>query len=272
MTARRHSGASRHVSSSDPDGESALYAPIKAFLEAQDYEVKGEVEGCDVVATRGDESPVVVELKQRFNLELVLQGIERQRVSDRVYLALPLPFGRAWTLWNRRRRAVLRLCRRLGLGLLVVHRPSGRGAWVEPVLDPGPYRPRPNVRGRGRLLREFQLRVGDPNRGGTNRRPLVTAYRQQALRCANELREGPLQLAMLRERSGISAAARIAQRNVYGWFERTARGVYALTPTGREALARYSDVLEALAAAEPAPDSSPGVSPRAESSPPPQDK
>ena len=71
--------------SSDPLGESALYAPIKAFLEAQDYEVKGEVEGCDVVATRGDESPVVVELKQRFNLELVLQGIERQRVSDLVY-------------------------------------------------------------------------------------------------------------------------------------------------------------------------------------------
>ena len=43
--------------------EDALYPPVKAFLEAQGYAVKGEVNGCDVVAVRDQEPPVIVELK-----------------------------------------------------------------------------------------------------------------------------------------------------------------------------------------------------------------
>ena len=43
--------------------ESDLYLPLKRFLESQNYEVKGEVQDCDVVAVRGEEAPVVVELK-----------------------------------------------------------------------------------------------------------------------------------------------------------------------------------------------------------------
>ena len=73
--------------------ETELYPPLKAFLEAQGYAVKGEVEGCDIAAVRGDEPPVIVEMKTRFSLSLVLQGIQRQGVSDRVYLAVP-PFSR----------------------------------------------------------------------------------------------------------------------------------------------------------------------------------
>ena len=46
--------------------EADLYGPIKRFLEAQGYEVKGEIGPCDVMAVRGDEGPVVVELKE-FN-------------------------------------------------------------------------------------------------------------------------------------------------------------------------------------------------------------
>ena len=57
--------------------EAALYGPVKRFLEGQGYVVKGEVRGCDLVARRGDEPPVIVELKLRFNLALVLQGIDR---------------------------------------------------------------------------------------------------------------------------------------------------------------------------------------------------
>ena len=37
--------------------EADLYAPIKAFLEAQGYRVKGEIGRCDVLAVRGDEGP-----------------------------------------------------------------------------------------------------------------------------------------------------------------------------------------------------------------------
>ncbi len=48
--------------------ESDLYAPVKALLEGQGYVVKGEVRGCDVVAVRGEEPPVIVELKRVFGL------------------------------------------------------------------------------------------------------------------------------------------------------------------------------------------------------------
>ena len=57
--------------------ETDLYLPIKAFLEAQGYEVKAEVGPADVVAMRGDELPVVVELKTQFSLALFHQAIDR---------------------------------------------------------------------------------------------------------------------------------------------------------------------------------------------------
>ena len=92
--------------------ETELYPPVKAFLEAQGYEVKGEVEGCDLVAVRGDhEAPVIVELKTSFTVGLVFQGIARQGVTDNVYLGVP-PFSERTT----RRKDALSLCRRLGLG------------------------------------------------------------------------------------------------------------------------------------------------------------
>src|SRR5260370_3499147 len=69
--------------------EASLYAPVKRFLERLGYEVKGEVRGCDLVARRGDEPPVIVELKLRFNLALVLPRIDRLAVSERVYVAVP---------------------------------------------------------------------------------------------------------------------------------------------------------------------------------------
>ena len=113
--------------------ETSLYAPVKALLEGQGYTVKGEINGCDVVAVRGDEPPVVVELKKTFGLGLVFQGIDRLAMTDAVYVAVGA--------WPARQPETRRLCRRLGLGLIVVT--HGR---AEVVVDPEPYRPRRNMR------------------------------------------------------------------------------------------------------------------------------
>ena len=228
--------------------ETELYAPIKAYLEGQGYAVKGEVRNCDLVARRGDEPPVIVELKQRFNLELVFQGIDRQRIADNVYLAIGVPAGQARTaIWQRRRRDIHRLCRLLGLGLLAVHTGNRRAAQVEAHLDPAPYQPRKDRRRGSLLLKEFEHRVGDPNPGGVNKRPVVTAYRQDALRCATWLDTGgPMKLAVLRQASGVQRAASILQKDVYGWFQRVERGVYVLSPKGRDALQIYADVVDTL--------------------------
>jgi hypothetical protein len=145
---------------------------VKAFLAAQGYDVKGEVNGCDLVAVRSGEPPVVVELKRAFGLGLVLQGIDRMALTDAVYLAVGA--------WPNRLGEVKKLCRRIGFGLIVVARGQ-----VEVLLDPLPYQPRKNRRRLGRLLGEHARRVGDPTRGGSTRQPIMTAYRQEALRCAS---------------------------------------------------------------------------------------
>lgn len=203
--------------------EAALYGPVKALLEAQGYVVKGEIVGCDVVGVRDDEPPVVVELKRTFGLALVLQGIDRLAMTDAVYLAVGA--------WPRRPAAVRKLCRRLGLGFIVVA--DGRALVV---LDPLPYRPRKSRVRRARLLDEHRRRVGDPTGGGSVRRPIMTAYRQEALRCAARLEAGPATLRAIRAEGNVPHAGSILQSNVYGWFERVERGVYVLAPRGRRAI------------------------------------
>ena len=207
--------------------ESDLYPAVKAYLEAQGYTVKSEIGHLDVLARRGDEPPVVVELKTSFSLALVLQGVERQGLFDHVYLAIPIgPKG-----WPQRYKDILRLCRRLGLGLLAVR--TGTDPHVEAHLDPGPYAPRKNTVKSACLLREFDRRVGDPNLGGTTGVKRMTAYRQDALHCVAHLAaEGPSSPARIVKATGVTRAPDILRADHYGWFERVRRGVYGLTPKG----------------------------------------
>lgn len=236
--------------------EEELYRPVKAFLERQGYGVKAEVRGCDLVACRGDEPPVIVELKKSFGLALLLQGVDRLTVSEQVYLAFAAPVRAAG--WRRDRKSILKLCRRLGLGLLLVHVGT---SLVEPLLDPLPYQPRPNLKRRNLLLKEFAQRVGDPNTGGQTRRPIVTAYRQNALRCAALLhRQGPTKAALVAAATGVPTAAVLLRNDVYGWFQRVERGIYDLAPKGREALVLFADVVRELeGSARPAGDRVPAT-------------
>jgi hypothetical protein len=206
--------------------ESDLYAPVKALLEGQGYSVKGEVRGCDVVGVRGKDPPVIVELKRVFGLGLVLQGVDRLALSDTVYLAVGA--------WPKNLRDVKKLCRRLGLGLMIVVKER-----VDVLLDPAPYAPRKNKRKVGRLLGEHARRVGDPHRGGSAmRQPMMTAYRQAALRCAGLLAEkGPMKVSALRTACDAPNAGAILRDDVYGWFE---RGIYAVTPKGRQGLEQFA--------------------------------
>ncbi|WP_138464795.1 DUF2161 domain-containing phosphodiesterase [Poseidonocella sp. HB161398] len=210
-----------------PCRETDLYAPLKAFLEAQGYEVKSEIASADIVARRGEEEPVIVEMKTAFSLALFHQGIARQAITDSVYLALPKSASRAF-------RDNVGLARRLGLGVLAVRLSDG---FVEPVCDPGPFQPRRVPKKRTRLLREFARREGDPNTGG-HRGRLITAYRQDCERIARHLlAEGAQRGAVVAKGAGVPTATAIMAANHYGWFERIARGVYVLSEAGVAAAA-----------------------------------
>jgi len=237
--------------------ETTLYLPVKRFLERLGFEVKGEVDGCDLVALRGDDPPVVVigELKLSFTLELVLQGVDRTPACDEVWLAVRSSSrGRGRETDPR----VRKLCRLLGFGLLGVF-PRGH---VEPLVEPRRWRPRRDPRRRSRLVDEHRRRRGDPAAGGSTRAPIMTAYRQRALICAAALGAGPLSTRELK--AVVSDAPTILLRNVYGWFLRVERGLYALTKEGKVALARWPK--SAYAGAEegrPASESAAAAAPRA---------
>jgi hypothetical protein len=217
--------------------EADLYHPVKSFLEAQGYVVKGEVGAVDLVAVRGDEDPIVVELKLRLTLTLYHQAVTRLHMTDLVYIAVPKPAGRTARRALRENRI---MCRRLGLGFLTV-RTDGV---VEAQCDPGPYAPRRNMAKREKLLRDFHRLEGDPNSGGATRHGIVTAYRQDALRCALYLAEsGAEKGALVAKATGVANATRLMRDNHYGWFHRVEAGVYALTPEGHQGLADWGDLL-----------------------------
>jgi hypothetical protein len=222
--------------------ETDLYAPIKTYLEGQGYEVKAEVKDCDLVAMRGVEDPVIVELKLSLSLALLMQGIDRQSMTDAVYVAVPAGKGKRWV---SQVKDAAKLCRRLGLGLISVR----LDAVTPSVLvhcDAGSYRPRKVKLRKNALLKEFERRVGDPNTGGQTRRKIITAYRQDALRIAVALTDGPNKPRILAEILGVERAAGILQADHYGWFQRVERGVYELRPSGHAALKTYADVVKAL--------------------------
>ena len=224
--------------------ETDLYQPVKTLLEGQGYEVKGEVAAADIVAIRGEEDPIIVELKTAFSLTLFHQAIERQSLSDHVYIAVPRGTNKAYLKSLKRNKT---LCRRLGLGLMTVRLKDG---FVETHLDPEPYKPRPSKVKKGRLLREFSRRVGDPNKGGAARTTIMTAYRQDALRCLGALNQnGPTKAAEVAKITTVETARRIMADDHYGWFERVDRGVYALTPKGQAAVNDYASDLAELASA-----------------------
>ncbi len=111
------------------------------------------------------------------------------------------------------------------------------------LLDPAPppSKPRKDKRKLGRLLGEHARRVGDPTLGGSSTKvPLMTAYRQEALRCACLLaKNGPMKVAILKVAAEAPKAGMILRDDHYGWFERTERGIYQLTPKGRLGLQQH---------------------------------
>ncbi|MBP1154441.1 MULTISPECIES: DUF2161 family putative PD-(D/E)XK-type phosphodiesterase [unclassified Paenibacillus] len=236
--------------------ETELYAPVKAYLEQLGYQVRGEVRHCDLVAVREEDPPLIVELKKSFSIPLLLQAIDRLRISRFVYVAFERPNkGRAphGASWPELRK----LCGMLGLGMITVQFYKTRKPRVEVECHPpdiftsaAPDQtkgPRHNKYAAGKLMREFHERRADYNVGGSTRRKLITAYREKSIHLATLLQQfGPMSPRQLRDLTGNAQAASMLQKNFYLWFQRIDRGIYSLSPLGLEALTTYAHVAEAL--------------------------
>lgn len=215
-----------------------LYPPLKSFLEQQGYEVKSEVLNCDVAAVRANEPAIVIELKLQLNLTILLQAVDRLKVSDTVYIGVP----RGLAVLKNKRKQIIKLIRMLGLGLIVID-PNTRIGNVDILCDPGEFKPRKIKKQTQRLLKEFQERVGDPNQGGTAmRQGIMTAYRQKAIAIGTYLRHNEATKASIISKDlGEPKARNILYDNVYGWFDRLGKGVYELSPRGKRELGDWTN-------------------------------
>lgn len=207
--------------------ESDLYLPLKQYLESQNYEVKGEICDCDVVAIKDKEPPVIVELKLTLNLDVLLQGVDRLALSSLIYIGIP----HECKSFKKRRKLSLKLLKMLGFGLILIDVKSNK---VEVLLDPSEYTPRKIKQKKEKLLGEFQSRIGDPNLGGmASKKGVLTSYRQKALKIALYLEKNESEKASILSKELDEPKARdIMYNNFYGWFDRVSIGVYKLSLKG----------------------------------------
>jgi hypothetical protein len=219
--------------------ESDLFPPIKQYLINKGYKVGSEIEHCDIVATK-DDFIIIIELKRSLSVELLVQAVKRQKLTEYVYIAVPKK-NIAYRKWND----ILHLIKRLELGLIIVDNNDK----VEVILEPLPLDRKKSMQSnkgkRKKLLTEFEGRTIDNNIGGSTGKKIMTAYKDKSLYIASCLDlHGPLspkQLKLLG--TDVKKTPTILTKNFNGWFYRVKIGVYDLSDQGKKALEEYNDIV-----------------------------
>ncbi|OED59004.1 DUF2161 domain-containing phosphodiesterase [Acholeplasma laidlawii] len=213
--------------------ETDLYEPCKALLESQGFEVKGEILKTDITAIK-DNYIVIVELKTSISLKLIYQAIDRQKIADKVYVALPKKVVSS----NRgSQRDFINLLRRLEIGLIVV------GTKAEVLIETFGFDLKRSIQSskkqKEKLIKEFSLRKSNSNLGGTSGK-IMTHYKERVIEVAKYLylsgEKSPKEIIL---QTGIKDTPSILNKNYYKWFLRVSRGIYTLTDLGRSEMEPY---------------------------------
>ncbi|NKB32604.1 MAG: hypothetical protein GKR91_05850 [Pseudomonadales bacterium] len=217
--------------------ESDLYLPLKKFLEKQDYEVKGEIEDCDVVAMKDDCPPTIIELKLSLNLEVILQAVDRLKLSPIIYIGVPHSCG---ALKRKKKKRIVKLLKMLGIGLIAI---NPKKKTVAIIVAPTKYTPKQSKPRQQWLIDEFVSRTGDPNLGGASTKTgRMTAYKQQAIEIAQHLNQhGASKASDIAKALDITKARNILYDNHYRWFEGLGKGIYQLTDLGSQAIQAFQE-------------------------------
>ncbi len=208
--------------------ESDLFEPVKQYFENLNYEVDGEILNCDLVASRTD-GIVIVELKKTFSIKLIQQAIDRQQITNKVYIAIPKP---KYINYRELEKQKL-LCKRLGIGFIYVDLSWRQEIKIilEPRMKINIVKYRLNW-----LLKEFNDRKLKNTTGGVVGLGHYTAYFQKNIQLACILeKEGQCSLKTLREKYKFNNTS-IVYQDFYRLFERKDKGIYALSENGIEEL------------------------------------
>ncbi|MBU1141216.1 MAG: hypothetical protein KKG64_01710 [Firmicutes bacterium] len=218
--------------------ETELYEPIKKLLEFQGYVVRGEVGVIDIFAMKGETS-IAVELKNHITLKLVYQAIDRQKIADYVYIAIPKSAQKSH---QSSYRSFMLLLRRLSIGLMIVEKDQ-----AQVILDAKDYdmtvNKKRNKQKKLRIINEFSHLESQMNLGGS-RGKKMTVYREKAIKIANAIEKyGTLSPKSIKEMTLVIETASILQKNYYGWFTHISRGQYGLSESGLKEIRKYNSNL-----------------------------
>jgi len=224
--------------------ETELYEPVKCFLEGRGYSVKAEIDSLDILAVK-EEAFIAVELKVNISLKLIYQVIERQKLVNDVYIAVP---ESAVKSHKKNMKKLLLLLKRLSIGLMIVHENT-----VEVKLDPIDYNlnlsKNRSKRKRTKLINDFIQLKSNKNIGGSKGKRM-TLYKENVIEIAKVLSDNPgLSPKDIKEKTGIEKTSSILQKNYYQWFKKISYGSYALSDEGEKEILKYispQDIDESL--------------------------
>jgi hypothetical protein len=223
--------------------ETDLYEPVRRYFSKNGYEVYGEVHHCDIVAVKENEL-VVIELKLSLTIDLLIQATNRQRLTEKVYIAIPKP---KYRLSSKKWHDICHLIKSLELGLILVTFLKS-GAKMEIVIEPSPFNRikimQRNKKKRERLLTEIKGRNGSHNVGGSNKTKLMTAYKENSIQIAYLLEQnGPSSPKALRQLGTGEKTLSILAKNYYGWFEKIERGIYSISEKGKKEISQFPEIV-----------------------------
>ncbi|WP_328019152.1 DUF2161 domain-containing phosphodiesterase [Heyndrickxia sporothermodurans] len=221
-----------------------LYKPIHKHFTNQGYEVKSEVNDCDITAVKGDEL-IIIELKVRLNVDLLIQATKRQKLTDQVYIAIPKP---SYSFYSKKWKDICHLIKRLELGLIIVSFLQSTTK-MDIVISPAPFDRKKsmqqNKKKRKKLLSEIEGRHGDHNIGGSSQTKIMTAYKETSIQIAYLLEQfGPLSPKALRQMGTGEKTQSILFNNYYGWFVRIQKGIYGISEKGKSEIQEYPQIIE----------------------------
>lgn len=219
--------------------EADLFPAVRNLFTDAGYKVNAEVKDCDITAMKGDEL-IIIELKKNLSVNLLAQGLNRQKTGAKVYVAVPKPKNYS----SKKYRDTFYVLKKLELGLIFVTI-RGKHSFAEIALEPTEFFPpvSKNRKKRNTIIEEINGRTIDTNTGGVTGRKIATAYTEKCINIACILDTyGELSPKQIREYGGDAKCQSILYMNVYGWFKNVRKGVYAITLEGRKGLLEYPEL------------------------------
>ena len=206
--------------------ETDLYEPIRNLLAKQGFTVRGEVKGCDIAAVK-DDILWIIEMKLSINLKLIFQAMERKTATDWVFVAVPRPKNARASHFNQLKR----LLTKLQIGLITVSLDSP--VKLAEIIQFPTGKADKTTKKAVSLRKEISGRSADTI--GGSKGIVNTAYRERCIRIACLIEaHGPMSAKILTKIYNCEKdATNILQRNFYNWYNKTAKGIYELSPAGR---------------------------------------